>query len=77
MISARRNERPSQSVSGQTNSLLMQLFFTAKADEVVNLFSQSPQNEKNDVVQILSLVDPSNTLKYQAILNNSNPGGNK
>ena len=59
------------------NSLLMQLFFTAKADEVVNLFSQSPQNEKNDVVQILSLVDPSNTLKYQAILNNSNPGGNK
>ena len=50
------------------NSFLMQIFFNAKADEIVNIYSQAQADEKNQVVPILSLVDPANTLKYQAIL---------
>lgn len=49
------------------NSFLMQSFFTAKADEIINLFSQATNDEKNRALQVLSLVDPANTLKYQSI----------
>ncbi len=49
------------------NSFLMQIFFTAKADEIINLFSQATNDEKNRALQVLSLVDPANTLKYQTI----------
>jgi hypothetical protein len=49
------------------NSFLMQVFFNAKADEIVNLLSQSPNEEKNRAIAILTQVDPANTLKYQAL----------
>ena len=49
------------------NSFLMQIFFTAKADELINLFSQATNDEKNRALQVLTLVDPANTLKYQSI----------
>ncbi len=48
-------------------SFLMQLFFDAKADELVNIFSESFPDEKNRVVQILNEVNPSNTAKYTKI----------
>lgn len=44
-----------------------QLFFAAKADELVNIFSQADPSEKNQVVSILSIVDPGNTSKYQKL----------
>ncbi|HNQ62047.1 MAG TPA: DUF4835 family protein [Bacteroidia bacterium] len=50
------------------NSFLMQVFFNAKADEIVNIYSQAQIDEKNQIVPILSLIDPANTLKYQGIL---------
>ena len=49
------------------NSFLMQIFFTSKADELVNLFSQATNDEKNRALQVLTMVDPANTLKYQTI----------
>ncbi len=49
------------------NSFLMQTFFTAKADEIISLFSQATNDEKSRVLQVLTLVDPANTLKYQTI----------
>jgi hypothetical protein len=49
------------------NSFLMQVFFNAKSDEIVNLFSQATNDEKNRAIQVLTLVDPANTLKYQAM----------
>ncbi len=55
------------------NSFLMQIFFTTKVDELVNLFSQATNDEKNRALQVLTLVDPANTLKYQTITT----GGNK
>ncbi len=45
----------------------MQIFFNAKADELVNLYTQATNDEKNRALQILTLVDPANTLKYQTI----------
>jgi hypothetical protein len=49
------------------NSLLMKVFCFTKSDEIVNLFSQATSDEKNTALQILTLVDPANTLKYQTI----------
>lgn len=50
------------------NSFLMQVFFNAKTDEIVNIYSQAEPDEKNQVVPVLSLIDPANTLKYQGII---------
>ncbi len=57
--------------SDKPNSFLMQIFFNAKADEIVNIYSQAQMDEKNQVVPVLSLVDPANSLKYQKILSAS------
>ena len=50
----------------------MQLFLEAKADELVNIFSQASPMDKNRVVNILKEIDPANGQKYQKILTNSN-----
>lgn len=52
------------------NSLIVSLFFTAKSDEIVNVFSASPLPEKNEVMQILKEVDVTNAGKYQKIMGN-------
>jgi hypothetical protein len=49
------------------NSFLMQVFFTTKADEIINLYSQATPDEKNRALAVLTQVDPANTLRYQAI----------
>jgi hypothetical protein len=46
-------------------SYLMSIIMTTKGDEMVNLFSESPAMEKNQVVQILSEIDPANNAKYR------------
>lgn len=46
---------------------ITQLFFDAKSNELVSIFSQSYPDEKNRVVQILSECDPSNASKYERI----------
>jgi hypothetical protein len=48
-------------------SFNMQLFFNAKGDEVVNIFSKALPEEKNQVVEKLMRVDPANTTKYLKI----------
>ena len=59
--SIQRSER------AKPNSLIVSLFFTAKSDEIVNVFSESPQTEKNEVMQILKELDVTNMAKYQKI----------
>lgn len=49
------------------NSMLMQLVFLAKADELVNLYSQAFPDAKNRVVAVLNEIDPGNIAKYQQI----------
>lgn len=46
----------------------MTVIIDAKADEIVNIFTQGFPEEKNRVVQILSEIDPANETKYQKIL---------
>jgi len=47
---------------------LLKVILDAKADELVNIFSESFVEEKNRVVTILQEIDPSNQPKYQKII---------
>ncbi len=47
---------------------LLQVFFDAKSDELVNIFSKSFPDERNRVSVILNECDPSNGSKYEKIL---------
>lgn len=46
------------------------VFFTAKADEFVSLFSKASPQEKSQAMNILSQADPANGLKYQTLQKN-------
>ena len=49
---------------------ILQMFFDAKADELVNVFSKSFPDERNRIMALLNEVDPSNGSKYQKIAEN-------
>ena len=51
-------------------SFNMQLFFNAKGDEIVNVFSQALPDEKTKAVEKLMQIDPANTTKYLKIQGN-------
>jgi hypothetical protein len=44
-----------------------QLFFSAKADELVNIFSSAPDEEKERIMAALRILDPGNLSRYQNI----------
>jgi hypothetical protein len=48
-------------------SMLNQVFFTAKADELVNILGQADPLERIRAYNILAEVDPSNIGKYEAL----------
>jgi len=47
---------------------ILQVFFDAKSDELVNIFSKSFPDERNRVSVLLNECDPSNGSKYEKIL---------
>lgn len=49
-------------------SILFQLIMDAKRDEIINIYSGAPDNEKVIAVNLLNEMDPANTAKYQKIL---------
>jgi hypothetical protein len=51
-------------------SLLMTMFFNAKSDELVNIYSKAFPDEKSKIVSLLGEIDPANTSKYQRISSN-------
>lgn len=53
--------------SARPASYCMQLFFNAKADELINIFKGGTPDEKTKVMETLMLVDPANTNKYSKI----------
>jgi hypothetical protein len=53
----------------QPLSFILRLFFDAKADEIVNVFSQANTSEKTRVVKLLKKINPANTSKYEKINN--------
>lgn len=48
-------------------SMLSQLFFTAKADEMVNVLQGAVATDKMNAYQILVQLDPTNSSKYEAL----------
>lgn len=50
------------------NSINLLNFVQAKSDEIKNLFIDAEPKEKNEVVNLLKRVDPSNSARYQEIL---------
>jgi len=49
------------------STYILQMFFDAKSDELVNIFSKSFPDERSRVLAILNEVDPSNGSKYKKI----------
>lgn len=54
----------------QQGQMLNQVFFTAKADEIVNLLSQAAPNERMSAYNVLIAVDPANSAKYDLLKKN-------
>jgi hypothetical protein len=48
-------------------SMFPLIFFTAKRDELVSIFSKADQREKTDAITNLTQIDPANGNKYQNI----------
>jgi hypothetical protein len=51
-------------------SFIMQVFFNAKRDEIINIFKTAPPEDKTKVTETLMLVDPAGTTKYSQIQGN-------
>ena len=49
-------------------SFALQVFFLAKSDEIINIFSQANPDEKNQVITLLAEIDPANYNKYEMIM---------
>ncbi|NQV54203.1 MAG: DUF4835 family protein [Flavobacteriales bacterium] len=55
----------------EPNSFNTRLFYTAKNDEIIKLFTKAEASEKNELITLLETVDPANSNKYGGI----NDGG--
>lgn len=49
-------------------SYSMQVFFYAKSDEIINIYSGAFPDEKAKIVNLLNEIDPTNSNKYQKIM---------
>lgn len=49
-------------------SYSMQVFFNAKSDEIINIFSGAYPDEKAKIMNLLNEIDPTNSNKYQKIM---------
>lgn len=47
------------------NSMLMQVFYNAKSDELQKIFAKAPPQEKTRAVQLLAQMDVPNAARYQ------------
>lgn len=50
------------------NAVVISSFIDAKSDELINVFSKAPTKEKEEVVQILSDIAPTQTERFERIL---------
>ncbi len=49
------------------SAFILKIFFDAKSDEIIKIYSGAYPNEQARIVNILNEIDPSNSSKYQAI----------
>ncbi|MES2277046.1 MAG: DUF4835 family protein [Bacteroidota bacterium] len=54
----------------RVGAMLPTVFFTAKSDELVNIFGKADMQEKNQAMNILNKADPANGNKYQTLQHN-------
>jgi hypothetical protein len=60
-----------QKVNNQrANSILIISFFDAKADELLQIFSQGAMQARREAYEIITKIDPTKTDRFQAILKN-------
>lgn len=52
------------------NSYLMQVFFDAKSDEIINIFKSAFTDERKRVYNVVSEVNPANLAKYSVLIEN-------
>jgi hypothetical protein len=58
-----------QAVTTRPGTVFSRAFFDAKADEIANIFRTSQdQQQKQQLVTMLTEVDPTNSAKYQTVL---------
>ena len=50
------------------SAFLLKIFFDAKKDEIVNIYSGAYTNEKARIIKTLVEIDPPNSTKYQSII---------
>lgn len=46
------------------NNLTNRLFFNAKADEIINIYSGGPEFDKKELVELLNKINPGNSMKW-------------
>ncbi|MGV8880339.1 MAG: DUF4835 family protein [Sphingobacteriaceae bacterium] len=51
----------------KSGAMFPQIFFAAKADEIVSIFAKADASERTAVYNILKTVDPANGVKYQTL----------
>jgi len=49
------------------NSMIIQMFFNAKRNELIDIFRRGTSAEKNEVLQICTKLDPANAINYRGI----------
>lgn len=49
-------------------SYSLQVFFNAKSDEIINIYSGAFPDEKAKIINLLNEIDPTNSNKYQKIM---------
>lgn len=51
----------------RVGSYVMMVFFNAKRDEIINIFKSATPEEKTKVMELLAILDPTGTTRYQKI----------
>lgn len=49
------------------SAFILKLFFDAKSDEIIKIYSEAFPNEQARIIKLLAEIDPANSTKYQAI----------
>ena len=49
------------------NSMIIQMFFNAKNNKIVEIFKEGTASEKTEIVRICTKLDPVNAIKYRKI----------
>ncbi len=57
----------------RSDSYLIQLFVSAKSDEIINIFTIATPDEKRRAINIMNTIDPANAQKYRKIMEQQRP----